>query len=224
MWSLEAKSSMISWRLFTNMSSYILETLKRELQWRIINWQLCSLVRACVVVSNQFWLTPFLVFGLGTLLDLTVSPYSPEADNYFDLGVSALNLHPLFSSPETGTVQTLLLMAIYLSLGGRRFTMEGAYSMVLLASKLGQSVRHYCWTLLILTDILVVQIGLRTFMNRLCSASIWKPSRPWKPAMEVGPKNCRSTPKVVLGVVHVRRVPSMPKHLRVSPYSADYSE
>ncbi|KAF9024836.1 hypothetical protein BDZ89DRAFT_1017295 [Hymenopellis radicata] len=84
--------------------------------------------------------TLFLVFALGTLLDLTAPPYSPEADNYFDLGVSALNLHPLFSSPETGTVQALLLMAVYLSLGGRRFTMEGAWSMVALASKLGQSI------------------------------------------------------------------------------------
>lgn len=82
----------------------------------------------------------FLVFALGALVDLTLPPYNTEADNYFDLGCAALNLHHIFKSPELATVQAILLMATYLSHGGRRYTMDGAWSLYSLAAKLAQSL------------------------------------------------------------------------------------
>lgn len=80
------------------------------------------------------------MFAIGTLLDLTTPPYSPEADTYFDLGVAALSLHPIFSSTDTGTVQALLMVAVYLNYGGHRFSLDGSWSVVSLAAKLAQSV------------------------------------------------------------------------------------
>ncbi len=85
----------------------------------------------------------FLVFALGALVDLTLPPYNTEADNYFDLGCAALNLHHIFKSPEMATVQAVLLMSTYLSHGGRRYTMDGAWTLSSMAAKLAQSVSFF---------------------------------------------------------------------------------
>ncbi|KAK0461217.1 fungal-specific transcription factor domain-containing protein [Desarmillaria tabescens] len=82
----------------------------------------------------------FLVFGLGALVDLTLPPYNTEADNYFDLGCAALNLHHIFKNPEMATVQAVSLMAVYVSHGGRRFSVDGAWTLTSMAAKLAQSL------------------------------------------------------------------------------------
>ncbi|KAK0225961.1 fungal-specific transcription factor domain-containing protein [Armillaria fumosa] len=82
----------------------------------------------------------FLVFALGALVDLTLPPYNTEADNYFDLGCAALNLHHIFKRPEMATVQAVMLMTAYLSHGGRRYSMDGAWTLSSMAAKLAQSL------------------------------------------------------------------------------------
>ncbi|KAK0212795.1 fungal-specific transcription factor domain-containing protein [Desarmillaria ectypa] len=82
----------------------------------------------------------FLVFALGALVDLTLPPYSSEADNYFDLGCAALNLHHIFKNPEMATIQAVLLVTVYVSHGGRRYTMDGAWTLTSMAAKLAQSL------------------------------------------------------------------------------------
>ncbi|KAK0504722.1 hypothetical protein EDD18DRAFT_1126079 [Armillaria luteobubalina] len=82
----------------------------------------------------------FLVFALGALVDLTLPPYNIEADNYFDLGCAALNLHHIFKRPEMATVQAVMLMTAYLSHGGRRYSMDAAWSLSSMAAKLAQSL------------------------------------------------------------------------------------
>lgn len=83
----------------------------------------------------------FLVFGIGALVDLTLPPYSEEAELYFDLGRAALSLQSVINSPETGTVQALTLMSLYLVYGGPRYTVDGAWGIMAVAAKLAQSVR-----------------------------------------------------------------------------------
>ncbi|KAH7922442.1 hypothetical protein BV22DRAFT_1037465 [Leucogyrophana mollusca] len=82
----------------------------------------------------------YLVFAQGALMDLTLPPYNSEAENYFHLGRLALSLRSVFDLPTTQTVQALALMGYYHSNGGRRYTIDAAWSAVSLASKLGQSI------------------------------------------------------------------------------------
>ncbi|KAK0485844.1 hypothetical protein IW261DRAFT_1452380 [Armillaria novae-zelandiae] len=76
----------------------------------------------------------FLVFALGALVDLTLPPYNTEADNYFDLGCATLNLYHIFKRPEMATVQAVMLMTAYLSHGGRRYSMDGAWTLSSMAA------------------------------------------------------------------------------------------
>ncbi|KAJ6538087.1 fungal-specific transcription factor domain-containing protein [Mycena capillaripes] len=80
----------------------------------------------------------FLVFALASLVDLDLPPYNSEADRYFDLACAALSITPLFENPTVVTVQALTLLACYYSHGGPRFTMDGAWSTISLASNLSQ--------------------------------------------------------------------------------------
>jgi hypothetical protein len=83
----------------------------------------------------------YLLLALGALVDLELPPYSSEADHYFDLGCAAMSVKSLFERPTVVTVQALVLMAMYYAHGGRRFTMDGAWSMISLACSISQTVR-----------------------------------------------------------------------------------
>ncbi|KAJ6454761.1 hypothetical protein C8R47DRAFT_1029826, partial [Mycena vitilis] len=84
----------------------------------------------------------YLVFALGSLVDLDLPSYSPEADRYFDLACAAMSIKPLFENPSVVTVQALTLLACYYSHGGPRFTMDGAWSTISLASSVSQRVHR----------------------------------------------------------------------------------
>ncbi|KAI9062771.1 hypothetical protein FKP32DRAFT_1758891 [Trametes sanguinea] len=82
----------------------------------------------------------FFVFALGSLVDLTLPPCSAEAETFYRLGRSALSLRSVFDSPEIETVQAMVLMGEYHSLCIQRYSIESAWRILSLASKLGQSV------------------------------------------------------------------------------------
>lgn len=83
----------------------------------------------------------FFVLAVGALLDLTLQPCSAEAELYYRLGRAALSMRSVFDSPELETVQALVLMAKYHSLCIQRYSLESAWRISSLASKIGQSVR-----------------------------------------------------------------------------------
>lgn len=83
----------------------------------------------------------YFVFAVGALLDLTLQPCSAEAELYYRLGRSALSLRSVFDSPELETVQALVIMTKYHSLCTQRYSLESAWRISSLASKIGQSVR-----------------------------------------------------------------------------------
>ncbi|KAI0630475.1 fungal-specific transcription factor domain-containing protein [Trametes polyzona] len=82
----------------------------------------------------------FMVLAVGALLDLTLKPCSAEAEVYYRLGRAALSMRSVFDSPELETVQALVLMAKYHSLCIQRYSLESAWRIASLASKIGQSV------------------------------------------------------------------------------------
>lgn len=82
----------------------------------------------------------YMVLAVGALVDLTLPSCNPEAEKYYRLGRAALSLRSIFDSPEIETVQAVTLMAGYHSLCGQRYTIESAWTLASLASKLGQSV------------------------------------------------------------------------------------
>lgn len=87
--------------------------------------------------------TLFMVLAVGALVDLTLPACSGEAEKYYRLGRAALSLRSIFDSPEIESVQAVGLMAGYHSLCSSRYTLESAWSLSALASKLAQSVcRH----------------------------------------------------------------------------------
>jgi hypothetical protein len=112
-------------------------------------------------VSPHKFSALMLIFALGALLDLTLTPCeflsfclsglvltkrypipldNTESANYYHLSRAALSLHSIFDCPEIATVQAVVLMASYHSLGGRRYTMDSSWSLMSLGSKLAQSV------------------------------------------------------------------------------------
>ncbi|KAJ6538854.1 hypothetical protein DFH09DRAFT_1368755 [Mycena vulgaris] len=82
----------------------------------------------------------YFILALGSLVDLELPPYSLEADHYFDLGCAAMSVRSLFEGPTLVTVQALALMALYYAHGGRRYTVEGAWSAISLASSISQTL------------------------------------------------------------------------------------
>jgi hypothetical protein len=83
----------------------------------------------------------FIVFGLGTLTDLTLPFLHPDAKTYFHLCRAALSCRPVISSPEISTIQAITLMALFHNFGGHSHTVDGAWVLISLATRLGHSVR-----------------------------------------------------------------------------------
>ncbi|KAJ7626125.1 hypothetical protein FB45DRAFT_75479 [Roridomyces roridus] len=81
------------------------------------------------------------VFALAALVDLDLPRYNAQALHFFDLARAALAVVSVFDYPETATVQALALASLFLSHGGPRFSMEGAWNMISMASHVCQKVR-----------------------------------------------------------------------------------
>ncbi|KAJ7179223.1 hypothetical protein C8R46DRAFT_1324183, partial [Mycena filopes] len=77
----------------------------------------------------------FMLFALGALVDLTLEPHNIESDRYCHASRASLALRSVFDSPEMATVQAILLMSSYHSMGGRNYTMESSWSLMCLGSK-----------------------------------------------------------------------------------------
>ncbi|KAI0343340.1 hypothetical protein BDW22DRAFT_1374694 [Trametopsis cervina] len=84
--------------------------------------------------------TLFMILAVGALVDLTLPPCSVEAEKYYRLGRAALTMRSVFDSPELETVQAVSLMAAYQSLCTSRYSLESAWSLLSLASKVGQAL------------------------------------------------------------------------------------
>lgn len=82
----------------------------------------------------------YLIFALGTLVDLTLPPYSKDAEKYYHLSRACLSLRSIFDSPEVATVQTIILMASYHGMAGKRYTMDSAWAITSLGAKVAQSL------------------------------------------------------------------------------------
>ncbi|KAF9452456.1 hypothetical protein P691DRAFT_697077 [Macrolepiota fuliginosa MF-IS2] len=82
----------------------------------------------------------YLVFALGTLVDLTIEPYSKEAEMYYDLSRACLALRSVSDSPELATVQAVLLMASYHGMGSKRYTMDSSWVLASVGAKVAQSL------------------------------------------------------------------------------------
>lgn len=90
----------------------------------------------------------FLLFACSALFDLALPPHSDEAHKYYLLGKKALTMRSVFAQTELETVQAVLLMAMYQSLEGHRYSIDSAWCVLSLACKLGQRVRSFspCYT------------------------------------------------------------------------------
>ncbi|KAH9926912.1 fungal-specific transcription factor domain-containing protein [Fomitopsis serialis] len=84
----------------------------------------------------------YLVLAIGALVDLTMPPCSAEAEKYYRLGRIALSMRSILDSPEIETVQAVTLMAAYHSLCTLRYSIESAWTLASLATKLAQSVHR----------------------------------------------------------------------------------
>ena len=91
-------------------------------------------------VSPHILAVLFMVFAHGALTDLTLPAYNSEAENYFHLGRLALSLRSVLDLASPQTLQAICLMACYHSNSGRRYTLDSAWLLISLASKMAQGV------------------------------------------------------------------------------------
>ncbi|KIY49091.1 hypothetical protein FISHEDRAFT_13948, partial [Fistulina hepatica ATCC 64428] len=94
------------------------------------------------VVTPHKLASMFFSFSLGALVDLTIPPDSDEADMYYHLGRACMSLSSVFDSSEYDTVQALVLMALCHAHGGRRFGIQGTWTILSLACKIAQGVNR----------------------------------------------------------------------------------
>lgn len=76
-------------------------------------------------------------------MDLTLPSCSVEAERYYQLARAALSLRSIFDSPEIETVQAVAFMSAYHSLATSRYSVESAWSIMSLASRLAQGVSTF---------------------------------------------------------------------------------
>ncbi|KAH8814718.1 fungal-specific transcription factor domain-containing protein [Flagelloscypha sp. PMI_526] len=84
----------------------------------------------------------FLIFAIGSWVDLTKDQYWEDADKYFHIGRGCLAIQSIFNSPEVATVQSLLLLSSYAELRGSvsTATLDPTYTIVSLAAKIAQGL------------------------------------------------------------------------------------
>jgi hypothetical protein len=79
-------------------------------------------------------------FGIGALVDLNLPPYHEEAQYYYRLALSAVNLQSIQTSPSIVTIKCLHLMSIYNGLSGKESGLEDSFSLLNLAWKVALKV------------------------------------------------------------------------------------
>ncbi|KAJ7591168.1 hypothetical protein C8J56DRAFT_1013906 [Mycena floridula] len=82
----------------------------------------------------------FLVFAMGSIVDLTLEASSSQCNDYFQLGRAALSLQSVFDDPEIATVQAISLIAFYISSSGQTQTTDSTWSIMSLGCKIGQAL------------------------------------------------------------------------------------
>ncbi|KAH8830893.1 hypothetical protein DL96DRAFT_1594737, partial [Flagelloscypha sp. PMI_526] len=84
----------------------------------------------------------FLVFAIGTWVDLTQTQYWEEADHFYELGRACISMQSVFEAPECATVQAIHLVAIYYELRGvaSAATLHPSWILLSFASKIAQSL------------------------------------------------------------------------------------
>ncbi|KIY73065.1 hypothetical protein CYLTODRAFT_366419 [Cylindrobasidium torrendii FP15055 ss-10] len=86
----------------------------------------------------------FAVFAVAVLVDYSGPPNSPESDVYAQISAGLMFLDSIFDKPEFATVQTLIVLAVFLNHGGRKYTSDGALTASSLAARLSQKIGlHY---------------------------------------------------------------------------------
>ncbi|KAJ7189198.1 fungal-specific transcription factor domain-containing protein [Mycena filopes] len=91
-------------------------------------------------LSTQQIAVLYLIFAFGSLVDLALPADSYDAEHYFDLARAALAIRSVLDESTVVTVQALTLLALYYAHGGRRFSMDAAWSTISLASTISQSL------------------------------------------------------------------------------------
>ncbi|KAJ7676671.1 fungal-specific transcription factor domain-containing protein [Mycena polygramma] len=100
--------------------------------------------------SNLYKMSPhalaciFFAFALSALADVSISPYSAEADAYFDTGRTALTLQSVFGSTDLHTIQALALAGVWYLVGGARSSADSAWGFISMATGLCQTMRLHC--------------------------------------------------------------------------------
>ena len=79
-------------------------------------------------------------FGIGALVDLDLPPYHEEAENYYRLALSAVNLQPALINPSIVTVKCSHLMSIYNGLSGKESGLEDSFRLLDFAWKVALKV------------------------------------------------------------------------------------
>lgn len=101
--------------------------------------------------------------GIGALVDLTLAPYTPEAQHYFRLARAALGLQSVLTTRSIVTVKCLHLMSIYNGMSGKESNLEHCYSLLNFAGEvaLAVSFRIYfiSWYVLIIISYRLVSVS-----------------------------------------------------------------
>ncbi|KAF9263504.1 hypothetical protein L218DRAFT_927132 [Marasmius fiardii PR-910] len=138
-WSLcETYLEHVSWQFSPIRRSEIVHDILTPI-YRNLE-QLRSSDELYTAISPHKLAVLFIIFSLGALADLTLEPFSIEAENYFQFGRAAMTLHPLFDSQELATIQALALMANYHNMAGRRYTLDSAWCITSFGCKVAQSI------------------------------------------------------------------------------------
>ncbi|KAF7305826.1 Zn(2)-C6 fungal-type domain-containing protein [Mycena chlorophos] len=126
------------WTIMPIMQDEAIEVLARVYQPQHQSQAAGTSTSTTPPMSARQMAVVFLVLASGALVDLKLPPYSDEADHYFDLACAAMTLEPFYDNMSPLTVQMLALLAGYYAHGGRRFSMDGAFAVISLASNMAQ--------------------------------------------------------------------------------------
>ncbi|KAF8180107.1 hypothetical protein BJ912DRAFT_855397 [Pholiota molesta] len=81
-----------------------------------------------------------IVLGVGSLVDLSLSPYNLEAQHYYRLARATLSLQSVLGAQSMVTVKVLHLMSIYNGMSGKESNLEQSYVLLHLAGQIASQV------------------------------------------------------------------------------------
>ena len=133
LWSLRivSRDELID-DILTPIYAYIESFTSREVLLRVKD--------EAVPISPHRLAILLFVLATGTLLDFSIPPYSPEAQELFDMGKACLSFSSVLDSSELATVQALYLAAHYTNHGGPEYSPEVPSSLLGLCTRLAHKV------------------------------------------------------------------------------------